>query len=439
MDMEKYALTGHPLGHTMSPFIHSRLFELSQRNALYSVCDCPPESFDNCFKSNLRNINGFNVTIPYKQTVIPLLDRLDSDAEFYGAVNCVACGEHAVGYNTDAYGFCAALDSAGISLEGSVLVLGNGGAARTVAFEAARRGCKVTIASRSDKGQVLAKELERRLGCEIEVLRFSQIIGGYDLVVNATPVGMFPHTYECVLEKEQLRGSKALMDLIYNPQQTVLVKYANELGMKVAQGMEMLVWQAARAHEIWYGASFEPEKISEVVVDANAYMERHFGSKKDAPVVLLGFMGCGKSTVGSALAERLVWDFVDTDELIVKQEGMSIPQIFDERGEAGFREAEHRACLKAAQLRRTVIATGGGAMTFERNISAFADCTKIHLSIPFSLARERVGNDKSRPLFGSDAENLYNNRLPLYQKAADLTVDASQSVDTISERIMKIL
>ena len=439
MSVEKYALTGHPLGHTMSPFIHSRLFALTHRNAEYSVCDRPVDSFKDAFDSELSRLNGFNVTIPHKQTIIPLLDRLDSEAEFYGAVNCVACGEEKVGYNTDAYGFLAALDSAGISLAGRVLVLGNGGAARTVAFEAARRGCQITVASRSDKGQALAKELERRLGCEIEVLRFSQITGGYDLVVNATPVGMYPYTDECVLEKEQLRGSKALMDLIYNPRKTKLVSHAEELGLKVAQGMEMLVQQAARAHEIWYGATFEPQSISEVVADANAYLERHFGSKKDAPVVLLGFMGCGKSTVGAAIAKASGWAFVDTDELIVQREGMSIPQIFAERGEAGFREAEHRACLMASQLKNTIIATGGGAMTFDRNVSAFADCTKIHLSIPFSVASDRVGNDPSRPLFKSDAEILYNNRLPLYDKAADLTVDATQSVDAITERILKLL
>ena len=439
MNIERYALTGHPLGHTMSPFIHSRLFELSDKNAEYSVCDRPVENFKEAFDNELSTLKGFNVTIPYKQTIIPLLDRLDSEAEFYGAVNCVACGEEKVGYNTDAYGFCAALESAGISLEGKVLILGNGGAARTVAFEVARRGCSVTIASRSDKGQALAKELERRLGCEIEVLRFSQITGGYDLVVNATPVGMYPHTDECVLKKEQLRSSKALMDLIYNPQKTKLVEYAEELGLKVAQGMEMLVWQAARAHEIWYGATFEPQSISEVVADANAYLERYFGSKKDAPVVLLGFMGCGKSTVGAALAKASGWDFVDTDELIEEQEGMSIPQIFAERGEEGFREAEHKACLMASKLKKTIIATGGGALTFERNVKAFADCTKIHLSIPFSVANDRVGNDPSRPLFKSDAENLYNNRLPLYKKAADLTVDATKSVDAVTERILKLL
>lgn len=439
MDFGQYAITGYPLGHTMSPFIHKRLFALSGRQAAYAVCEAPPESFPDFFRSRLRNLNGFNITIPHKQTVIPYLDGLDDEAAFYGAVNCVACGDSAVGYNTDAFGFCAALDAAEIPLAGHVLVLGNGGAARTVALEAARRECRVTVASRSDKGALLGKEIERRLGCEIRVLRFTQITGGYDLVVNATPVGMFPHTDECVLEKEQLRGSRALMDLIYNPRQTRLVQYAHELGMKVAQGMDMLVWQAVRAHEFWYGAHFSVQQIREVIADANVYMERHFGAKADQPVVLLGFMGCGKSTVGRLLAERAGWDFLDTDEQIERQEGMSIARIFEEKGEDAFRDAEHRVCCQAASLKRTVIATGGGAMTFERNRRALDGCTKIHLSLPFSAARERVGSDPSRPLFGPDAENLYNQRMPLYQQAADLTVDAAQDAGTVTERIFNIL
>ncbi len=439
MSIKKFALTGHPLGHTMSPFIHERLFELSGVKGEYAVCDALPEEFEATYNTHLIGLDGFNITIPYKQTVIPLLDRLDGDAAFYGAVNCVACGEKSVGYNTDAYGFCAALEGAGIPLEGNVLVLGNGGAARTVAFEAARRGCRVSIASRGEKGELLAKEIERRLGCEIEVLRFTQVGGGYDLVVNATPVGMFPNIDDCIINKEQLIGSKALMDLIYNPQRTKLVQYALELGMKVAQGMDMLVWQAARAHEIWYNASFDRERVNEVISLANAYMERHFGAKKDCAIVLLGFMGCGKSTVGRALADRLGWNFVDTDELIVKNESKDIPEIFKSVGEEGFRDAEHRACLMAAGLKNTVIATGGGALTFKRNLAAFGNCTKIHLEIPFSVAGERVKKDGSRPLFDANAESLYNSRLPLYRRASDVTLDATESVDIIIERIMKLI
>ena len=279
--MDSYAVIGHPIGHSMSPYIHSELFKFSGINAHYTTLDVAPEQLSDEFCSVLRNLKGFNITIPHKTAIIPLLDKLSDEAVLYGAVNCVACGEQASGYNTDAYGFKAAISMRGIPLEGKVLLLGSGGAARTVAYEAALAGCEVTIAARSKSGSRLADEIKNKIGKEVFITSFDDVRGGYDLIVNATPVGMYPNNNASPLKPEQLCGCKALFDAIYNPRETLLVKYAKQNGMTVAEGMAMLVMQAVKAHEIWYGGSFTSEQTEQVIMGANAQMEQIFGGKSD--------------------------------------------------------------------------------------------------------------------------------------------------------------
>ncbi len=275
--MGYYAVIGHPIGHSMSPYIHARLFEISGISSHYSTVDVSPDELNDRYNTELKNLDGFNVTIPHKAAIIPLLDELSAEARLYGAVNCVACGDKICGYNTDAYGFKAALQMRGIPLAGKVLLLGSGGAARTVAYEAALKGCEVTIAARSKSGAQLAAEIEDKTGKTVSVTTFDAVKGGYDLVVNATPVGMYPQIDATPLKPEQLSCCRALFDAIYNPRETMLVNYARQQGMVIADGMAMLVMQAARAHEIWYGASFSAEQIEDVIIGANAEMERIFG------------------------------------------------------------------------------------------------------------------------------------------------------------------
>lgn len=277
--MLSFAVIGHPIGHTMSPFIHNRLFELSGKSVIYNKYDIHPDKLADEYKKLLSKLDGFNITIPHKQAIIPLLNRLDKSAEFYGAVNCVD-GE-GVGYNTDAYGFCTAINKKSIALSGKVLLLGSGGAARTVAYESVMAGCDLTVAARSQSGQALKAEIESKLNKSVKVITFDEVKGGYDLVVNATPVGMYPNTDASPLAPSQLEGSKALFDAIYNPRKTSLIKYAEGLNMKIAEGMAMLVWQAVRAHEIWYGAKFDDGDIERLIDDANAEMAVLFGGKAD--------------------------------------------------------------------------------------------------------------------------------------------------------------
>lgn len=278
--MDTFAVIGHPILHSMSPYIHSRLFAISGKESVYTALDIAPESLAEQFSTALSKLNGFNVTIPHKTAIIPLLDNLSEDARLYGAVNCVRCGKSRDGYNTDAYGFKAAIGMRGIPLSGKVLLLGSGGAARTVAYEAALAGCEVTIAARSNSGAALANEIKNKTGRQVYITTYDRIEGGYDLVVNATPVGMYPKTDASPLTREQLSGCTALFDAVYNPRRTQLMQYAEEQHMTVAEGMAMLVMQAVRAHEIWYGGTFTKAQAEDVIIGANAEMERIFGGER---------------------------------------------------------------------------------------------------------------------------------------------------------------
>ena len=275
MDNKRYSVIGHPIGHTKSPFIHERLFQIGGISGEYSKLDIAPEELEKDFNI-LSQLNGFNVTIPHKQTIIPLLDKLDESAELCGAVNTVSVGEKVVGYNTDKYGFTTALSRAGIDLSGKILICGIGGASRAVAFAAAEKECKITFGIRKgseDKARTLCDEIGARFGeIETEIISYDEISGEYDLAVNATPVGMYPNTEKSVLTEEQICRCKAVYDLIYNPEETEFLRLTKKNGIKCDGGMSMLVLQAAKAHEIWYGAKFDDKQINQIIEDASSQL-----------------------------------------------------------------------------------------------------------------------------------------------------------------------
>ena len=280
--VQKFAVIGHPIGHTMSPFIHKRLFALSGIEVEYLTLDIPPESLQSEIGGILSKLNGFNVTIPHKERIIPFLDSIDCSAEKYNVVNCVKNENGKLyGCSTDAFGFTEALKANGIPLSGKVLILGSGGAARTLAREACDNGCRLNIAVRNadlEKATELKGFLEEN-GGSVTVSTLDNIEGTYDLCVNATPVGMYPNTGAMAITAEQLSHCKALFDAVYNPRQTELIKTAERLGIKAVGGMAMLVWQAVKAHGFWYGAEFDPDDIKSLIEDANREMERIFYEK----------------------------------------------------------------------------------------------------------------------------------------------------------------
>ena len=279
--MQSSALIGHPLGHSFSPQIHARLFALEGIDARYELTDVAPEDLTAQMPLLRRHLRAFNVTIPHKRAVIPLIDSLTENARLYGAVNSVSIDSdgHTEGDNTDCNGFLRAMQAANIALETSVCVLGAGGVGRMFAIECARRGALVTIAVREtslDKAQTLASEIETLCGKRPRTCALSELCGHYGLVINGTPVGMYPKIDACPVSGDFLAGVDAVFDCVYNPSETLLLARARAYGKKTAGGMAMLVWQAAAAHEIWYGASFRPEDMAQLTQEAAEEMERRF-------------------------------------------------------------------------------------------------------------------------------------------------------------------
>ncbi len=280
--IQKFAVIGHPIGHTMSPFIHKNLFALQNIDVEYFTLDIDPEKLSLEMHGTLSQLDGFNVTIPHKEAIIPLLDSVDCSALKYNAVNCVLQkGGKLYGCSTDAYGFTKALENDGVSLSGKVLVLGSGGAARTLAREAADRGCHVTLAVR-ESGIKKAEHLKKWLcdnGGTADICTLDKIEDEYDLLINATPVGMYPNPDASPVTEQQLKRCKAVFDAVYNPEKTLLLKTAEKNNIKTVGGMAMLVWQAVKAHEFWYKAEFDPKDIKNIITEANREMERIFYAK----------------------------------------------------------------------------------------------------------------------------------------------------------------
>ena len=277
MSKKHYGVIGHPIGHTLSPFIHKRLLELSGIDGEYGVYDIAPEELDEKFKSVLSKLDGFNATIPHKQAVMHLLDEKDSTADLYGSVNTVAFNHNpdgsysSKGYTTDGIGFETALKNAGIEFGKTVTIVGCGGVGRVFANTCVPHGCKINIlecAAALGNAKAFAETLNERCGeGTATVYLTKEFDGESDLLVNATPIGMSPKTDACAVSDSVISKSKAVFDAVYNPIDTLLVKKAREKGIKAISGMTMLVYQAAAAQTIWNGSQFDPKDIEQLAED----------------------------------------------------------------------------------------------------------------------------------------------------------------------------
>ncbi len=291
MRTQKAAVIGHPLGHTMSPFIQERLFRLAGIPMEYQVLDLPglEESLP-----ALRQLDCFNVTIPYKTAIIPYLEDLCGQARRCGSVNTVKVADGKLyGYTTDGPGAAVALAIHGLHFAGEVLILGNGGAAKAIAFQAAeqQRDFHITLAHR-EGSQEKAMALAERLGAFgrergdrgflVTVRSYRELEDcrdRFDLLVNATSVGMYPHPDACPVGEGVIARCGAVFDAVYNPTDTRLLQTARRLGIRTVEGMGMLVCQAAYSHKIWYDTEFPQEGLHRLIADAQTEMERLFGGR----------------------------------------------------------------------------------------------------------------------------------------------------------------
>lgn len=277
--MLKYALIGFPLGHSVSPFIHSELFKLGGVTADYTNIEISPDKLN--VPEFAKDYNGFNVTIPYKTEVIPHLHKLCGKAEYLKTVNTVKNdGGMLFGYNTDADGMLKSLEMANIPLSGSVLVCGAGGTARMLCCVAVKHGCKVTLCARNTKSEKvlrLQNDLLRDFGAKVDVIGSDTANGKYDLLMNATPAGMYPRFIgQTPASKQLIEQIPAVFDAVYNPQKTELIKTAEQSGAKAAYGLPMLVYQAAAAQTIWYGAQFCDDDLMTVIDKTEKHINEKF-------------------------------------------------------------------------------------------------------------------------------------------------------------------
>ena len=389
---KQYGLLGRTLGHSFSPRIHQLLGGYD-----YRLFEKEPEELEAFLTGG--NFAGLNVTIPYKRSVIPFCRALTEQARRIGSVNTIVRRPDGtlLGHNTDYEGFLYMVRSAGVDPAGKkALVLGSGGASLTVRAALADLGAgEVTVISRAgpDNYQNLDRHRDARL------------------IVNATPVGMYPDTESCLLDLDRFPRCEAVLDLIYNPARTQLLLEGEKRGMMVANGLGMLVAQARGSAQLFLGRDIPDGRVAEIA-------RRLEGETRN--ILLIGMPGCGKSTVGRALARTLSRPLADLDEEIAARAGMSIPEIFAGQGEEAFRRLEHQVLLEAARKSGTVIACGGGIVTRPENF----DPMRRNSAVVFLRRDLALLPSAGRPLSQRDGpEKLYRQRKPLYEKAADFAVD----------------
>lgn len=405
-DMQN-GLVGGSLGHSFSPRIHAHLADYA-----YRLFPMPKEELSAFLRSD--RYHALNVTIPHKEAVIPYLDRLSPEAERIGAVNTVTRQNgRLVGDNTDYYGFSYMLNACGVDPKGKkVLVLGSGGAAKTVRAVLSDRGA-AAIVTVSRTGDVNYENVYSHTDAE--------------LIVNTTPVGMYPHAGASPLDIARFPAVRAVLDLIYNPKKTRLLYDAEKCGKKAVNGLRMLVAQAKRAAELFTGEAIDDREIEETV----ASIERESES-----IILIGMPGVGKSTVGRLLAEALGMPFYDADAVLEETVGRRIPEIFATDGEDTFRRLESETVAALAAKTGCVIATGGGVVTRDENEYPLHGNGRV----VFLMRDIRGCATKGRPLSrGKDLSEMYRVRLPLYRRFADLTVEMEKTPQKTLQKLLEVL
>lgn len=430
------ALFGSSAAFSLSPSLHNEIFFKSGIDAEYIAITASPDELPKALELAREKLVGFNCTIPFKQTIIPYLSKMSDQVSVLGAANTIAVvdGEFH-GYNTDGIGFSQALKLNSVSLESKhMLLLGCGGAALAVAYEAAKCGAKkITVAARSaEKADDFINRL--RAATARDIFAYSPldtVCGEFDILVNATPVGMGETQDISPVNLDKLSNLSFVYDCIYHPPMPKLLQDADKLGIPWDNGLSMLVLQGAMAHEHWFGSSDYPnEFISDVInhIGVKQAKERLITLWKRSNIALTGFMGCGKTTVGKKLAELMGMDFIDLDQKIEKDMNMSISDIFEKHGESYFRELEARACMDLVKLENTVIATGGGTVIRDQNAGILKEnCVIVYLNRSLPQIERNLSGSYSRPMLqvpnvSEHIKSLHEVRAPQYLKNSDVVV-----------------
>ncbi|MBR3704039.1 MAG: shikimate kinase [Oscillospiraceae bacterium] len=403
--MIEYGLLGETLGHSFSPQLHRAFGDYD-----YRLLPTPRSELEELFAR--RQFLGLNVTMPYKQAVMPLCDEIDERAAQIGAVNTVVNrGGRLTGYNTDIDGLLFMAQRSGIELRGKkVLILGSGGTSRTAAAAARECGAEeIVIISRS--GENNYENLHRHTDA--------------DVMINTTPVGMFPNCGPSPVDLSQFQKLSGVLDAVYNPLRTALLMQAERLGIPCSCGLPMLTAQAKRASELFTGSKISDDRTEEVFSALHRELEN---------IVLIGMPGCGKSTIAAVLGDKTGREVVEIDKMIAQRAGMSIPAIFEQHGEAYFRALESACIREAGQRTGVIISTGGGCVTRAENYAPLhQNGYIIHLMRDISS----LPTD-GRPISQrTDAAALWAQRREQYEAFADTTVDNDSAIEQTAAHFLK--
>ena len=400
-------LLGEHLGHSYSPQIHALLGSYE-----YKLYEKSPDEVEDFIKNG--EWDGINVTIPYKKVAASLCDELSDTARKLGSANTLVRRNGKIyGYNTDYNGFMSMVEHSGISVCGKkAIVLGSGGASVTVCAVLEALGADVTVISRS--GEDNYSNISKHANAEI--------------IVNTTPVGMYPKNGESAVDLSDFPNCKGVFDLIYNPLRTKLILQAEELGIPHKSGLHMLVAQAKKSSELFRNTELDDELIE--------YIEARL-SRELRNIILIGMPGSGKSAVAQVLSRKVGREVIEADAEIERLAGITIPEIFASGGEVKFRAIETKVLAEAGKQSGKIISTGGGCVTIPENYPLLHQ-NGVIIRIKRDVAALPTDG---RPISqSSDMTELAQKREPMYRRFADFEVNNDGNLsDTVEEIIEKLL
>ena len=405
----RYGLIGEKLGHSFSKDIHERIADYT-----FDLIPLSKEEFKTFMEK--KEFTALNVTIPYKKDVIPYLDEMDEHAKAIGAVNTIVNRDGKLkGYNTDFTGFLYMVKKHNVHMEGKkVLIIGNGGASAAIQ----------AVVQHESAGSMVIVDVVPGNGAISYDEMFSSHLDA-EIIINTSPIGMYPRIGNAPIDISMFHKCEAVLDVIYNPILTRLCFEAQEMDIKRVNGLEMLIAQAKQSVEFFLVKSIDNQIIDDIYQDM---------LRERCNIVLIGMPSAGKTTIGKMLENRMQKEFIDLDDIIIEKAGKSIPEIFEESGEAGFRAIETEAAIEVSKLNNKIIATGGGTIKHKVNMDYLRQ-NGITIFIDRDVDK-LISSDPNRPLSKStDAlEKMHAERLPLYQKyAAYVAVNNSDIESTVTE------
>ena len=406
----RYGLLGEKLGHSFSREIHNMLGDYA-----YDLIEVARDDLVSFVRNG--DFTALNVTIPYKEAIIPYLDNIDDAAEAIGAVNTVVKRDGRLyGYNTDFYGLEKLINHSKIGIKNrKIAILGTGGTSKTAKAVAEHlKASEILIVSREKRQFSITYDELYDNHSDVEV------------IINTTPVGMYPNDEYCPIELSKFDRLFGVIDVIYNPLRTPLIVEAKKKGIRAEGGLYMLVAQAVRASEIFLNTKYDEKTIDKIY-------RKLIRNKEN--IVLIGMPASGKSTVGRMLEKKLSRKVFDSDKYIEHREKISIPEIFATKGEEYFRDLESCVIKELSTKSGIIIATGGGSVLRDKNVDNLKKNGRLYF---IDRPLTKLIPTSNRPLASNakDIEKRYNERYGIYSRAADVRIDSNTSAPITADKII---